>query len=299
MDIKDLTVFYEVAKEGSISHAARNLNYVQSNVTMRIKQLENELGAPLFYRNGKGVTLTSNGEVLLTYAIQILSLMEQSIQAVQNNSTHPKGTLKIGSTESTTAVRLPSILTSYYETYPEVEFILETHSTEKLIELILERKLEGAFIAGNRHHPDLNSILFQEEELVLISKHPLPSFNDLGEMNLLAFSQGCYYRNLLENWLHEEGIYPKRVLEFGTIEAILACVKSGMGIAIMIKSIIQDYEHSLVLTSLPESFSKVPTTFIVRKDIFYSGALRKFIDRVTNTSYLIDKNHIHPHDYLS
>ncbi|PFN05272.1 LysR family transcriptional regulator [Bacillus cereus] len=281
MDIKDLTVFYEVAKEGSISHAAQNLNYVQSNVTMRIKQLESELGVPLFYRNGKGVSLTSNGEILLTYAKQIIHLTEQAMKAVQDNGSIPKGTLKIGSTESTTAVRLPSILTSYYEAYPEVEFILETHSTEKLIQLVLERKLEGACIAGNVQHNDLNSILFQEEELVLISKQPLFSFNDLGEMNLLAFSQGCYYRNLLESWLHEEGIYPKRVLEFGTIEAILACVKSGMGIAIMIKSIIREHGHSLALTPLPERFSKAPTTFIVRKDTFHSGALRKFIEKIT------------------
>ncbi|PEY39577.1 LysR family transcriptional regulator [Bacillus cereus] len=280
MDIKDLTVFPEVAKEGNISYAAQNLNYVQSNVTMRIKQLENELGVPLFYRNGKGVSLTSNGEILLTYAKQIIYLTDQSIKAVQNNGSTPKGTLKIGSTESTTAVRLPSILTSYYKTYPEVAFILETHSTEQLIQLVLERKLEGAFIAGNIHHPDLNTILFQEEELVLISKLPLSTFDDLGKMNLLAFSPGCYYRNLLEKWLHEEGIFPKRVLEFGTIEAILACVKSGMGTAIMIKSFIQDYEHSFVLTPLPESFSRVPTTFIVRKDTFYSGALRKFTDRI-------------------
>ncbi|MBO1582428.1 LysR family transcriptional regulator [Bacillus sp. XF8] len=287
MDIKDLTVFHEVAKEGNISRAAQNLNYVQSNVTMRIKQLENELGAPLFYRNGKGVSLTSNGEILLTNAKQIIYLMEQSIKAVQNNGAQPMGTLKIGSTESTTAIRLPSILTSYYEMYPEVEFILETHSTEKLIELVLERRLEGAFIAGNIHHPDLNSILFQEEELVLISKLPLSSFDDLGKMNLLAFSQGCYYRSLLEKWLHEKGIYPKRILEFGTIEAILACVKSGMGTAIMIKSIVQDHEHSLVLTPLPKSFSKVPTTFIVQKDIFYSGALRKLIDMIASTSYII------------
>lgn len=254
---------------------------------MRIKQLENELGVPLFYRNGKGVSLTSNGEILLTYAKQIIYLTEQSIKAVQNNGSTPKGTLKIGSTESTTAVRLPSILTSYCETYPEVEFLLETHSTEKLIQLVLERKLEGAFIAGNIHHPDLDSILFQEEELVLISKLPLSSFNDLGEMNLLAFSQGCYYRRLLEKWLHEEGIVPKRVLEFGTIEAILTCVKSGMGTAIMIKSIVQDHEHSLVLTPLPKSLSKVSTAFIVRKDIFYSGALRKLIDMITSTSCII------------
>lgn len=136
MDIKDLTVFYEVATVENISHAAKNLNYVQSGVTMRIKQLEIELGVPLFYRNGKGVTLTSNGEILLTYAKQIIHLIDQSIQAVQSNGTEPKGTLKIGCTESTTAVRLPPILTTYYEKYPEVELILETNTTDQLTQLV-------------------------------------------------------------------------------------------------------------------------------------------------------------------
>ena len=272
MDIKDLTVFYEVAKEKNISHAAKNLNYVQSGVTMRMKQLENELGVPLFYRNGKGVTLTSNGEILLTYAKQIIHLMDQSIKAVQSNGIEPRGTLKIGCTESTTAVRLPSILTAYYEEYPKVELILESNTTEQLIRLVLERKLDGAFIAGTTQHAELHTNIFHEEELVLISKKPLSSFTDIGDMNLLAFSHGCYYRNLLEDWLQEEGISPKRVLEFGTIEAILACVKSGIGIAIMMKSILNGHKHDISFNPLPNSFKKVPTTFITRKDIYHSAA---------------------------
>ena len=83
---------------------------------MRMKQLENELGVPLFLPKRKGVTLTSNGEILLTYAKQIIHLMDRSVKAVQSNGIEPRGTLKIGCTESTTtAVRLPSILTAYYE----------------------------------------------------------------------------------------------------------------------------------------------------------------------------------------
>ncbi|MGE7630808.1 LysR family transcriptional regulator [Bacillus paramycoides] len=282
MDIKDLTVFYEVAKESNISHAAKNLNYVQSGVTMRIKQLENELGVPLFYRNGKGVTLTSNGEILLSYAKQIIHLMDQSVKAIQSNGTEPKGTLKIGCTESTTAVRLPSILTNYYENYPKVEFILETNTTEELIQLVLDRKLDGAFIAGTTQHAELHTNVFREEELVLISKHPLSAFKEVGDMNLLAFSHGCYYRSLLENWLQEEGISPKRVLEFGTIEAILACVKSGMGVAIMTKSILNVHAHDVSFNPLPNNFKKVPTTFITRKDIFHSAALQKFMETIHN-----------------
>ena len=75
-------------------------------------------------------------------------------------------------------------------------------------------------------------------------------------MNLLAFSHGCYYRSLLEDWLQEEDISPKRVLEFGTIEAILACVKSSMGVAIMMKSILKGHEHDVSFNPLPNSFKK-------------------------------------------
>lgn len=280
VDIKDLKVFIKVAEEGSISKAAKSLNYVQSNVTMKIKQLEDELGVPLFYRNGKGVTLNSNGEILLTYARRILDLTEQSIRLVQSNHSTPLGTLKIGSTNSTAAVRLPPLLKSYYENYPEVELVLETHTSTELIQLVIERKLEGAFIVEDVHHPDLTSTLFCEEELTVISHQPLHTLQELDKVTMLAFGNGCHYRNKVEKWLKEEGIYPKRVLEFGTIEAIIGCVKAGMGIAVMVKSIVKDHEQSLTLTALPEKYSKVPTYFIMRKDVLFSGALQKFVEMI-------------------
>lgn len=160
--------------------------------------------------------------------------------------------------------------------------ILETNTTEQLIKLVLERKLDGAFIAGSTQYAELHTNVFREEELVLISKKSLSSLKDIEDMNLLAFSHGCYYRSLLEDWLQEEDISPKRVLEFGTIEAILACVKSNMGVAIMMKSILKEHEHDVAFNPLPNSFKKVPTTFITRKDIFRSAALQKFMAMTHN-----------------
>ena len=154
---------------------------------------------------------------------------------------------------------------AYYEKYPKVELILESNTTEQLIRLVLERKLDGAFIAGSTQHAELHTNIFREEELVLISKKPLSSFKDIGDMNLLAFSHGCYYRNLLEDWLQEEGISPKRVFEFGTIEAILACVKSGMGIAIMMKSILNGHKHDISFNPLPNSFKKFLLLLLLEK----------------------------------
>ena len=87
-------------------------------------------------------------------------------------------------------------------------------------------------------------------------------------MNLLAFSHGCYYRSLLEDWLQEEDISPKRVLEFGTIEAILACVKSSMGVAIMMKSILKEHEHDVLFNPLPNSFKKFLLLLLLEKTYF-------------------------------
>ncbi|ALC81252.1 MULTISPECIES: LysR family transcriptional regulator [Bacillus] len=279
MDIKDLIVFLEVAEEGNLSRAARKLNYVQSNVTMKIKQLEEELGTPLFYRNGKGVDVNTNGEILLPYAKQILQLVNEAVRSVQSNAERPMGTMKIGSTESTAAVRLPTILAQYCFAYPEVEVILETHTTDELIRLVVERKLEGAFVAGEAHHPDINSFLFHEEELTLISKDPLTSIHEVNGKNLLVFSHGCSYRKRLEAWLQEEKVVPNRILEFGTIEAIIGCVKAGIGTAVMMKEIIKE-NSSLAFTPLPETYSNIPTNFITRKDVLLSAALRKFLEFV-------------------
>ncbi|MDQ0247834.1 DNA-binding transcriptional LysR family regulator [Bacillus fengqiuensis] len=285
MDIKDLIVFQRVAEEGSVSRAAKSLNYVQSNVTTKIKQLEHELGVSLFHRNGRGVILNSNGKILLEQAQQILHLVEQSVKLVQINESIPVGTVTIGSINSTAAVRLPPILKQYYKLYPQVDLVVETHNSAELIRQVLSRKLDGAFVAGEVYHPEITSLLFQEEELVMISHKDFPSLEDLGQFNMLVFGDGCHYRDVLESWMEEEGIYPKRTLKFGTIEAIIGCVKAGMGIAVMVQSVLKDHQQSLYVTPLPEKYAKVPTHFIMRKDVLLSAAFRKFVELLNLSSY--------------
>ncbi|WP_029191523.1 LysR family transcriptional regulator, partial [Paenibacillus elgii] len=118
MDTAALQVFQAAARSGSVSKAAQLLNYAQSNVTTKIKQLEKELGAPLFYRHNRGITLTPAGKTLLEYADKALRLLEEARKAVQDAST-PTGPLSIGSMETTAAVRLPHLLADYHRMCPE------------------------------------------------------------------------------------------------------------------------------------------------------------------------------------
>ena len=90
MDLHTLKIFQTVAKLGSISQAARELQYAQSNITMKIQQLETELQTTLFYRHNRGTALTAKGSMLLTYTEKIIDLIEETKNVMIDDQT-PKG----------------------------------------------------------------------------------------------------------------------------------------------------------------------------------------------------------------
>jgi DNA-binding transcriptional LysR family regulator len=123
MDAADLKVFAAVARIGGMNRAANELHTVQSNVTARVRTLEEELGVQLFRRGRKGVTLTAAGERLLPYAIRVAHLLEEAQKAVKDDGS-PRGRLTIGSVETTAALRLSPVLAAYWTTYPNVDLVL-------------------------------------------------------------------------------------------------------------------------------------------------------------------------------
>ncbi|KLV28421.1 LysR family transcriptional regulator [Niallia circulans] len=282
MDLQTLKVFQTVAKLGSISQAARELQYAQSNITMKIQQLEAELQTTLFYRHNRGTALTAKGRMLLTYAEKIFHLIEET-KSVMNDDQSPKGPLMIGSMETTAAVRLPVLFSKYLKNYPDVDLTLKTGSTKENILGVLNYKLDGAFVAG----PIANMELIQkdvfEEELILVTNpvhSPIFTIEDIQDETLLVFRPGCSYRERLEQWFRTEGACPKKMMEFGTLDGIIGCVTAGLGISMLPQSVVakQITEGTLRQHQIPSSFSKVKTLFIYRKDKYLPSSLIKFIN---------------------
>ena len=118
MDLSDLRIFSAVVREGGITRAAERLSRVQSNVTTRIRQLEDDVGVKLFSREGKRLVLTPAGHILLDYSDRLLSLAEEARAALYDD--RPRGQFRLGAMESTAAVRLPAPLTTYAKRYPDV-----------------------------------------------------------------------------------------------------------------------------------------------------------------------------------
>ncbi|WP_411342965.1 LysR substrate-binding domain-containing protein [Paenibacillus sp. WLX1005] len=284
MDLHLLEIFRQAAREGTITQTAKTLNYAQSNVTSKIQQLEADMQTSLFYRHKHGITLTPAGHVLLSYTEKILHTVAEARTAV-NDTSSPRGPLTIGSMETTAAVRLPDALARYHRQYPHVDFSLITGATDQLLQKVLHYELDGAFVAGPVDHPELMQHKVMDEQLVLITspdQPALPSVHELHNRTMLVFRKGCSYRARLHMLLQDEGVLPVKMMEFGTLETIIACVGAGMGISLLPLSIVAAYEAQgkVISHTLPVPYSAVDTLFVKRKDTLTTPALSAFLNEV-------------------
>ncbi|MFD1850643.1 LysR family transcriptional regulator [Oceanobacillus bengalensis] len=279
MELKDLEIFQVVAEKGTITGAAKEMKYVQSNITSRIRKLEDEMNTPLFNRHRRGMSLTPEGKKLLTYSEKILLLTEEMKKAVQTNK-EPSGKLEIGTIE--TVIHLPKILSSYIKKYKDVDLSLYTGVTKNLVEEVLNHKLDGAFITESDDHPDLVSHEVFQEELVLISNTRITSLEALKEESILCFSKGCGYRARLAEWYTDQNLSPKKIMEFGTLETILRSTVMGLGVAFVPKSEVMQLKREGLIQfhELPEQYSKVKTVFIRRADTYLTPTIEKFIEAI-------------------
>lgn len=281
MEFKDLEIFQVVAKTGTITAAAKELRYVQSNITARIQKLEAEINTKLFNRHNRGMSLTPEGKKLLVYSEKILSLTNEMKKVVQSKA-EPAGKLDIGTVE--TVIQLPYILSAYNKKYENVDLSLLSGVTYQLEEDVLNHKLDGAFVTETELHPELTAHEVFNEELVLISDTTSTSLEELKTKPFLCFSKGCGYRARLEKWYEDEGIHPQKVMEFGTLETILSSVVVGLGVTFVPQAAVTRLvEKGLVKChKLPAKYSKINTIFIRRADAYLTSTIEKFIETIEN-----------------
>lgn len=238
-DFDDLSVIQAVTAQGGVTHAARVLHRVPSNITTRIKQLEARLGVELFTRHGRGLAPTEQGRLLASYADRLLRLAHEAEAALREGRL--LGTLRLGSLESTAGTRLPPLLTRYNQDNPAVRIELVTGTTGALIGRLARHDVEAAFVSEPFHAPGLVSEPVFEENLVLITARHVRSLSSLSGMKaitLIAFAKGCSYRRIFEQWQGEQGIGTAGTLEFTSYPAIVACVAAGTGMAIVPRSVL-------------------------------------------------------------
>lgn len=234
MNLDDLHIFCSVVREGGIARAAIRLHRVPSNVTTRMKQFEERLGVALFRRQGRGLVLTESGRILLGHAERLLQMADVAEEEVRSGVA--RGTLRLGSLESTAGARLPPLLSAFHLQHPGMSIELQPGITDVLLRMLDRHEIDAAFVSEPFDPGRFSSLPVYDEALTLISAKGAPrirSAQDLSGQTIVVFPHGCSYRRRLTEWLAAEGVSPGRILEFGSYHAIVACVAAATGIGII------------------------------------------------------------------
>lgn len=261
MDSTLLKVFVAVANHKSISLGANELNFTQSNVTLRIKQLEKKLGYPLFHRVPKGVILTHEGEKLYPYAVEIVQKVEMAILHMKN-VTHQE-LLRIGTSQANATIRLLPFLEQLKYDFPQMEFELYASGTPQVLEKLLDYKVDIAFITGNPNHKDIEILNTFNDDLYVVESQSRKSQNCI-----LGYRELSTHFQYFQNYCKQAGNNTYKTIILENYEVMLGCVKAGMGKAFLSKIIVDKYGYTkdLKLTKLPEKECDLETHLVCRKD---------------------------------
>ncbi len=259
MDLRDLEVFVAVAEEGSVTRAADRVGRVQSAVTQRIQGLEDDLGAPLFIRDRTGMRLSAQGEILMAYAGDLLSMARETKAAVADR--RPRGTLSLGSMESTAAVRLPPVLVAMSEKFPELRVELKVGNPISLGQALSRGEVDAALFAPTVDMSRFSSEVAFVEDLVLVAAKGQPEPQMVPPRTVLVFEHGCPHRLMLDQYLKSIGSVDADIVQLASYQAILGCAVAGMGHALVPQSTLSTYPNiaCLSLNKLPAPFDKVET----------------------------------------
>ncbi|MCD4865743.1 MULTISPECIES: putrescine utilization regulator PtrR [Pseudomonas] len=238
MEFAELRIFQAVAEEGSLVRAAERLNRVPSNLSTRLRQLEDKLGVELFLRERQRLHLTAAGHRLLDYAHRLFALADEARSAVQGGE--PAGTFVLGSMFSTAAIHLPGLLARYHQRYPKVNLQVHSGPSGELVEGLLAGRLDAALVDGPAPDAALEGQPWFEERLVLITGlelGPVRSPADVAGRPVFGFRAGCSYRRYLDTWYAAAGVPSGPVMEIESYHSMLACVITG-GVALMPESML-------------------------------------------------------------
>ncbi len=268
MELSQLRIFQAVAETGSVTRAAEQLHRVPSNLSTRLRQLEDQLGVELFHRERQRLQLSPAGKVLLDYAGRMLALHDEAFAAVQGGQ--PAGEFILGSMYSTAAIHLPTLLARYHKAYPAVNLQVQTAPSGELLEGLLAGRLDAAMLDGPLSLAGLDGVPLCEETLVLITEPdhpPVRSARDVAGRAVFTFRKGCSYRMRLEAWYAHDHAAMGRAMEIESYPSMLACVVAGSGVALMSQSMLDSLpgRENVAVHRLQTPFDQATTWLVWRR----------------------------------
>ncbi len=258
MEMSQLEFFLKVVEEGSFSKAAERVYRTQPAVSIAIRRLEEEIGAPLFERSQKAPALTEVGELVYDYAQRIVALRDQALDVVAELRSLKRGRVRIGANESTSLYLLPHIILDYRARYPNVKVEIFRYVSERLPREVLDRNVDFALLAFEPVDSDLDSFPVLKDELVLImhAEHPLAqresvSVKELGGEPFLAHNVKTASRYKVMDTFAQHHTPLNITLELATVETIKRFVQLKIGLAFVPRMCVREELERGTLVSIP------------------------------------------------
>ena len=238
MELTQLEFFVSVVETGSFSKAALRVYRTQPAVSIAIRRLEEEIGAPLFDRSQKTPTLTDAGQLVFDYALRMLALRDRAQNAVSELRSLERGRVRIGANESTSLYLLPQLILQYREKHPHVRVKIYRNVSEVLPREVLDRNVDFALLAFEPEDKDLETFPILDDRLVLILNldHPLAeresvAIKELGNESFVAHNVKSGSRHKVVETFAQHHTPLNIALELATVETIKRFVQLKIGLA--------------------------------------------------------------------
>ncbi len=246
MDFDQLTTFIEVAKLGSFSRAGQKVFRSQSAVSAQIRQLEQEYGEKLLDRAGKSVRLTPAGQALFEYAGRLLALRSESLSAVADQSSTPRGVLVIGANEATCLYVLPAVFAEYHRLYPAVQISVYRNFSRKILQRVEDGSIDVGIVTLPVKSPSLKVFsIFRDRIMLMVSsqnplaRHKTVRLSEVAEQPLI-FPKTGFTRQLLDKHFRPYRSRLRVSMELPSVGMIKCFVAAGLGVSLISASFARD-----------------------------------------------------------
>jgi DNA-binding transcriptional LysR family regulator len=287
MDIRGLEVFLSVAKHLNYTRAGEEVNLSQPSVSVRIRQLEQELGVKLFEQLGKKVALTEAGLLLVPHARRVIAAIEDAQHAIDELQGLERGTLRIGASTTPGMYLIPGTIARFKQLYPKIDVHLAVRDTRQIEEGVIKNEFDFGFVGGHLVGDEVDVLPWMIDNLVLVvpSNHVLArkksvTIADLRKESFILRELGSATRAAVANQLQKSDLEVETVMEMENPESVKKAVHSGLGIAFISRFAVETELKARSLVAVPVKGLDInrELKIVYRKDKHLGRAAQTFIE---------------------